>query len=131
MNIEEFKTACETFEKVKLEAFRVMKAYYCDVDDPYEDIINVDVEKDEVVVYYTYTDYDGYNYNRMFDYFNFPISWIALNDEELDEAIAQHKNAIKLQEEIEKREKALKEKAKEEAKEKTELARLKAKYEQS
>ena len=129
MNVEEFKTACETFEKVKLEAFRVMKAYYCDVDDPYEDIINVDVEKDAVVVYYTYNDYDGYSYNRMFSYFNFPVSWIALNDEELDEAIDQHKKAIKLQEEIEKKKRELEEKEEEIAKEKAELARLKAKYE--
>ena len=129
MNIEEFKIACETFEKVKLEAFRVMKAYYCDVDDPYEDIINVDVEKDEVVVYYTYTDYDGYYNKQMSSYFNFPLSWIALNDEELDKAIDQHKNALKLQAEKEAKRKALKEKAEEEAKEKAELARLKAKYE--
>ena len=130
MNIDEFKTACETFEKVKLEAFRVMKAYYCDVDDPYEDIINVTVEKDEVEVYYTYSDYDGYSYNRMFSYFNFPVGWIALSDEKLAEVIAQRKNAIKLQKEIEKKQRELKEKEEEIAKEKAELARLKAKYEE-
>lgn len=129
MNVEEFKTACKTFENVKLEAFRVMKAYYCDVDDPYEDIINVAVEKDEVVVYYIYYDYDGYSTSHMFSYFNFPVSWIALNDEELDEAIDQHKKAIKLQEEREAKRQARKEKEEEEAKEKAELARLKAKYE--
>ena len=129
MNIDEFKTACNTFEKVKLEAFRVMKAYDCDVDDPYEDIINVTVEKDEVKVYYTYYDYCNRHMFSYF-YFNFPVGWIALNDEKLDKAIDQHKKAIKLQEEKEARRKALKEKEEEIAKEKAELARLKAKYEE-
>ena len=118
-NIDDVKSIINKYQWLKNKAVN-----FVDINNHYDEITNLEIEGDDVIIYYsTYDSGETDYYSKVV-----PISWFFLNDDELKKAKKEKEEAEKLAEQKLKEKNKLYEKQEQERKEREEYERLKAKF---